>query len=329
MTLAICIHCGEQKFGAFVPCRLCGFAPRTVTEKAKSIILSDHHFPKKELLSYQLKVKEFGEIPVTSDGRLPFDSVFLATVARPIFDQAYFHHEQVNSETENIRCKRCGGVFRPEYECPFCLACTSETQSPFAKCDRCRILLEPGARFCPTCGTPTSRDEKVNPSDVGSYLALMTRRVSRSEPILGRHESIRAFRAKLAAEDIGGNDLEVEMVGLFAGEVQLARFFRYGAGLTACVLEVVDLYRHSFVIVDDDSSFANAKANLCLQRLDEYRDEMASNPDAWALPLGTRIARNCLEEDSCSASAVFEMSILFGFFLKVFEEPLRRRIFGA
>lgn len=43
MTLAICLKCGETKFGAIVPCDQCGFQPRTDKELAYSMALSDHH----------------------------------------------------------------------------------------------------------------------------------------------------------------------------------------------------------------------------------------------------------------------------------------------
>ena len=39
--MAVCIACGARKFGAFVPCPECGYAPQGAEEHAKSIILSD------------------------------------------------------------------------------------------------------------------------------------------------------------------------------------------------------------------------------------------------------------------------------------------------
>lgn len=43
MTIAVCVKCGKRKFGAFSPCDECGFEPKSSTEEAKSILLSDHH----------------------------------------------------------------------------------------------------------------------------------------------------------------------------------------------------------------------------------------------------------------------------------------------
>jgi hypothetical protein len=43
VTYAICIKCGEGKFGAFVPCLKCGFTPESPSDQARSILLSDHN----------------------------------------------------------------------------------------------------------------------------------------------------------------------------------------------------------------------------------------------------------------------------------------------
>jgi hypothetical protein len=44
VTVATCVQCGEFKFGAWLPCRVCGFQPSTPAEKAKSLLASDHYF---------------------------------------------------------------------------------------------------------------------------------------------------------------------------------------------------------------------------------------------------------------------------------------------
>jgi hypothetical protein len=42
VTYAICIKCGEGKLGAFTACRKCGFTPTADSDRAQSIVLSDH-----------------------------------------------------------------------------------------------------------------------------------------------------------------------------------------------------------------------------------------------------------------------------------------------
>jgi len=49
MTYAICIKCGNGKVGAFTPCLRCGFSPKSSSDQARSILLSDHNVDKSEL----------------------------------------------------------------------------------------------------------------------------------------------------------------------------------------------------------------------------------------------------------------------------------------
>lgn len=44
MTMAICIKCGERKWGAFNPCARCGTQPGSEDELALSLAMSDHYF---------------------------------------------------------------------------------------------------------------------------------------------------------------------------------------------------------------------------------------------------------------------------------------------
>jgi hypothetical protein len=49
MTVAICIHCGARKVGAFTPCAACGFDPDQPEDRAKALLLSDRHLTTEEL----------------------------------------------------------------------------------------------------------------------------------------------------------------------------------------------------------------------------------------------------------------------------------------
>lgn len=49
MTHAVCIKCGTAKFGALTPCQQCNFEPTETRDCARSILLSDHHYPLFEL----------------------------------------------------------------------------------------------------------------------------------------------------------------------------------------------------------------------------------------------------------------------------------------
>jgi hypothetical protein len=62
MTIAICMNCGEEKWGAFNPCEKCGFHPRTEGELVWSICVSDHYLNKETMREIGDKVK-IGEVP--------------------------------------------------------------------------------------------------------------------------------------------------------------------------------------------------------------------------------------------------------------------------
>lgn len=65
MTTAICLQCGARKFGAWTPCRKCQYTPFSKSDRAKSILLSDHHLSNAELLekSRQIEKGELIEFP--------------------------------------------------------------------------------------------------------------------------------------------------------------------------------------------------------------------------------------------------------------------------
>lgn len=49
MTHAICIKCGAGKFGALSVCPDCHYEPVLNEDRARSMLLSDHHYPMFEL----------------------------------------------------------------------------------------------------------------------------------------------------------------------------------------------------------------------------------------------------------------------------------------
>ena len=74
MTIAICTACGTRKFGAFTPCKECGFTPQSNEERAKSVLLSDHHFTHAQLDEIGNEIK-IGQTTV-------YDPVFVAQYAQ-------------------------------------------------------------------------------------------------------------------------------------------------------------------------------------------------------------------------------------------------------
>jgi len=74
MTKAICMNCGERKFGAFVDCPKCEFRPRTLFDLTMSEMYSDHHVSEEQLKDLAATVAN--NIAVAKDrvGTFKFDS---------------------------------------------------------------------------------------------------------------------------------------------------------------------------------------------------------------------------------------------------------------
>ncbi|HZT41096.1 MAG TPA: hypothetical protein VFA07_02845 [Chthonomonadaceae bacterium] len=58
MTYAVCLHCGNIKFGAWVPCPECGYEPQGLEDQARHMLLSDHYFSQDELAQFAKRIKQ-------------------------------------------------------------------------------------------------------------------------------------------------------------------------------------------------------------------------------------------------------------------------------
>lgn len=67
MTMAICFKCGSEKTGAFLGCTACGTTPRTQSELALSLVLTDHLSPKSQLARYSHEIRNHLKLSVPSD----------------------------------------------------------------------------------------------------------------------------------------------------------------------------------------------------------------------------------------------------------------------
>lgn len=64
MSMAICFKCGSAKSGALTACRSCNAAPRTNTEYAVSLVLSDHLSSKDQLVQYSHELRNGNKLSV-------------------------------------------------------------------------------------------------------------------------------------------------------------------------------------------------------------------------------------------------------------------------
>jgi RecJ-like exonuclease len=116
MTIAICTACGTKKFGAFSPCDECGFTPSSNDERAKSVLLSDHHYTQAQLdeLSRAIKVGQ----------TILYDSASVAQYARTF--------DILDSDPDALQCKNCGEDLESfdETLCPKCRDLTFRPSAP-------------------------------------------------------------------------------------------------------------------------------------------------------------------------------------------------------
>lgn len=70
MSTAICFKCGCAKFGALLACRDCSVAPRTNSEHAVSLALSDHLSSKEQLAKYSQELREGNRLSVPREALL-------------------------------------------------------------------------------------------------------------------------------------------------------------------------------------------------------------------------------------------------------------------
>ena len=92
MTIAVCAECGAQKFGAFSSCEHCGFIPSSSSDRAKAVLLSDHHYGRDELGAISAAI-QVGE-------KIEYDDESLTTYQRAL--------SLLESDSEALQCARCG-----------------------------------------------------------------------------------------------------------------------------------------------------------------------------------------------------------------------------
>lgn len=110
MTIAICIACGAEKFGAFVCCPRCGYEPQTTIDKAKSLMLSDRNLSTGQLHDCKALIEAGKEVP--------YDPISLAYCAEPIAEEDYFW-EHLDESRGLLPCIRCGAPSNPKLRRPF------------------------------------------------------------------------------------------------------------------------------------------------------------------------------------------------------------------
>ncbi|MFC2146778.1 hypothetical protein ACFLRT_05385 [Acidobacteriota bacterium] len=77
MTQAVCINCGEIKWGAFNPCQKCKKEPKAEDDLALSLAFSDHHFSFKELKGIGERIKNGEKLQLDPQQKAQISSIGL------------------------------------------------------------------------------------------------------------------------------------------------------------------------------------------------------------------------------------------------------------
>jgi hypothetical protein len=113
MTIAICIKCGAEKFGAFSPCE-CGFTPTSKAEMAESMFLSDHNYTHSELRDIGNAIKSgevitvdplvIAEIAGSVDEEEEIDTDFSEILYAPLPERKPLRsHDRIPGESEEAK----------------------------------------------------------------------------------------------------------------------------------------------------------------------------------------------------------------------------------
>ena len=57
MTVAVCLHCGAMKFGAWTPCLKCGHLPELPEDKARQVMVTDHFLGQTDLKAISERIQ--------------------------------------------------------------------------------------------------------------------------------------------------------------------------------------------------------------------------------------------------------------------------------
>lgn len=89
MTKAICMNCGEPKFGAWVRCSKCEFSPSTLFDLTMSELYSDHHVDDEGLLKISNVVKNNQAVVKDRKGKAIFDLSIVPIIEQRLADQSF------------------------------------------------------------------------------------------------------------------------------------------------------------------------------------------------------------------------------------------------
>lgn len=308
MTVAICIACGEQKFGAWTPCRTCGFQPENPVDKAKSLTLTEHHHTPEQL-------DELGRM-IRAGGRPHFDCITLRREADSILESDYFldHHDPQHNLLD---CVRCGQVFTPEGEEIYCPQCIPAEHRPLSCCQKCSKLLGGRMKSCPDCGAALTLSQDLTPSKLAGLLAATLRQAWLVTGAWDRSEHLRSSARTMPEEQFGAAEIELETVAVYAA-LHTVRQRVPSAVIAGCIAQqMIELFQRAWHLAGLEEASIAERTSQIAKRTDEYDYSLARYPHSPELGLGDAASRACFGIGG-NIQAALEILVFFGYFTKVF-----------
>ena len=309
MTVAVCIVCGAYKFGAFVPCKECGFEPTDLADKARSILLSEHNFPKEELDKFSTALRSHQTIPI--------DSITLAVVARPIAQEDYYW-KNLDDLKGTLPCMQCGTEFRPDDDEVFCLLCRGHAEEPLSLCARCSLVFDGDAEYCQQCGAKLQTNTSISVKSLADDVGIGVGRTMENKDILAGSNFLGGVQVLLSGEQKQSTNRELKVFGLFCGLLVLPKSVPSASLRDRIQQELAGLYSETYRLRGADAKKTNAIRDLCLHRWHEYGAAMAGNPKQWDLFLANEATKHCFGIEKYM-SAVTDMMVFIGYIIKVLQ----------
>lgn len=320
MTLAICMFCGTEKFGAFVPCNKCGQVPTTILDRAKSLMLSAHNFPPDELGKFSRTIESGMDVP--------YDPVTLAICAEPIAEEEYYWRNI--TDTGRLHCMRCQNEFAPEDEQVFCSRCRSEIEREFRVCVSCLIIYDDEARFCQKCGTALSTRGAIKCKEIARDVAFSVRRLYQMQSAINKSNFLGPIHRELSPENRATAEAELERIAFYSAILALRQLSPSEATVLAVVTQALEIYRQSFLLQGATPVVAEELIKRFVKRFSEYdaafasaKTDLPNSSERWLLFVAGNAVENCYRLEKRDLGTTMDMVLFIGYFVKMLTDTTK------
>jgi hypothetical protein len=107
MTKAVCMSCGQLKFGAYTKCSFCGFTPATLLDLTMSEVYSDHYVADNQLETLSARIRSTRKAVEEKQGTIDMDTSIYMLLEKRLADQSF-------RDMMTLTKKAADGMFRKE-----------------------------------------------------------------------------------------------------------------------------------------------------------------------------------------------------------------------